>query len=236
MKVKRLFKSIAGSFKSLTKFELVLWLLSCAGVFLSSFAGDFGVLSLAAPLIGVTALIFIAKGDVLGQILTLIFSILYAVVSFRLRYYGEMITYVGMTAPMAAVAAVAWLKNPYERGKNEVRIARLCKLQKIMAPILAALVTLVFYFILKALGNASLAVSTISVTTSFLASYLTYCRSCYYALAYAANDIVLVVLWSLASIADPSYLSMVICFLMFFVNDVYGFVNWRRLYKRQNAE
>ncbi len=228
--------NLKKSFKSLTVFELVLWLVSCAGVLLSSLIGDFSVLSLAAPIIGVTALIFIAKGDVLGQLLTLIFSVLYAVVSFRLRYYGEMITYLGMTAPMAALSAVAWLKNPYERGKSEVRIARLSKTEKIAAPLLAGLVTFVFYFILKALGNASLAVSTVSVTTSFMASYLTYCRSCYYALAYAANDIVLIVLWSVASFSDLSYLSMVICFLMFFINDVYGFINWRRLYKRQNAE
>ncbi|MBP3480300.1 MAG: nicotinamide mononucleotide transporter [Clostridia bacterium] len=228
--------NLKKSFKSLTVFELVLWLVSCAGVLLSSLIGDFSVLSLAAPIIGVTALIFIAKGDVLGQLLTLIFSVLYAVVSFRLRYYGEMITYLGMTAPMAALSAVAWLKNPFERGKSEVRIARLSKTEKIAAPLLAGLVTFVFYFILKALGNASLAVSTVSVTTSFMASYLTYCRSCYYALAYAANDIVLIVLWSVASFSDLSYLSMVICFLMFFINDVYGFINWRRLYKRQNAE
>ena len=228
--------NLKKSFKSLTVFELVLWLVSCAGVLLSSLIGDFSVLSLAAPIIGVTALIFIAKGDVLGQLLTLIFSVLYAVVSFRLRYYGEMITYLGMTAPMAALSAVAWLKNPYERGKSEVRIARLSKTEKIAAPLLAGLVTFVFYFILKALGNASLAVSTVSVTTSFMASYLTYCRSCYYALAYAANDIVLIVLWSVASFSDLSYLSMVICFLMFFINDVYGFIKWRRLYKRQNAE
>ena len=228
--------NLKKSFKSLTVFELVLWLVSCAGVLLSSLIGDFSVLSLAAPIIGVTTLIFIAKGDVLGQLLTLIFSVLYAVVSFRLRYYGEMITYLGMTAPMAALSAVAWLKNPFERGKSEVRIARLSKTEKIAAPLLAGLVTFVFYFILKALGNASLAVSTVSVTTSFMASYLTYCRSCYYALAYAANDIVLIVLWSVASFSDLSYLSMVICFLMFFINDVYGFINWRRLYKRQNAE
>ena len=147
--------NLKKSFKSLTVFELVLWLVSCAGVLLSSLIGDFSVLSLAAPIIGVTALIFIAKGDVLGQLLTLIFSVLYAVVSFRLRYYGEMITYLGMTAPMAALSAVAWLKNPFERGKSEVRIARLSKTEKIAAPLLAGLVTFVFYFILKALGNAS---------------------------------------------------------------------------------
>lgn len=101
--------------------------------------------------------------------------------------------------------------------------------------ILTAAVTGIFYFVLKALGTANLAPSTISVTTSFLAVYLTYKRSPYYALAYAANDIVLIVLWMLASLENRSYISVVVCFGAFFFNDLYGFVNWQRLRNRQSA-
>ena len=60
-----------------------------------------------------------------------------------------------------------------------------------------------------------------------------YMRSPYYAIAYAGNDIVLIVLWVLASIQDISYLPMVLCFVMFFANDIYGFINWKRMRKRQ---
>ncbi|MDD4415074.1 MAG: nicotinamide mononucleotide transporter, partial [Oscillospiraceae bacterium] len=72
-------------------------------------------------------------------------------------------------------------------------------------------------------------------TTSFLAVYLTFRRSPHYALAYAANDIVLIVLWVLASMSDITYLSVVICFAMFLVNDIYGFINWSKMHKRQPA-
>ena len=99
--------------------------------------------------------------------------------------------------------------------------------------LLAVAVTAVFYFILKYLGNVALIVSTLSVTTSFIAAYLTFLRSPYYALAYAANDIVLIVLWCIASVAEPSNLPMLICFAVFLVNDLYGFINWRRMQKRQ---
>ena len=99
----------------------------------------------------------------------------------------------------------------------------------------AAVVTGAFYFILKALHTANLGFSTLSVTTSFLASYLTFRRSPYYALAYAANHLVLIVLWALAAIADLRYLSMVFCFAMFFANDLYGFYSWQKMKKRQSA-
>ena len=99
--------------------------------------------------------------------------------------------------------------------------------------IVTVAVTVGFYFILKAFDTKNIIPSTISVTTSFIAVYLTFRRSPFYALGYAANDIVLIVLWTLATMEDLSYLSVVVCFVAFLANDVYGFINWRRMEKRQ---
>lgn len=222
-------------FRFLTGFEWGLWITSVAVVTLSFFLGGRdGILSLFASLIGVTALIFVAKGDVTGQVLCVVFSVLYAIVSWEQQYYGEMITYLGMSAPIAAFSVVSWLKNPYAKDRSEVRMARLGRKDVVLTILLAATVTFAFYWILRALGNAALLVSTLSVTTSFLAAYLLFRRSPFYALGYAANDIVLIVLWCIVSIEDPSGLSMVACFAMFLFNDLYGFFNWIRVRRRQD--
>jgi nicotinamide mononucleotide transporter PnuC len=220
--------------RSLSGFERGLWLFSLIGVTLSSvFSPVFDPLSLTASLIGVTALIFVAKGDPLGQVLTVVFSVFYGIIAWTFRYYGEMITYLGMSAPMAALAVISWVRNPYEQGKAEVRVNRLKLPEVLFLTALTILVTVLFYFILAFFGTANLLPSTLSVTTSFLASYLTFRRSPFYALAYAANDLVLIVLWILAALEDPSYIPMILCFAMFFLNDTYGFVNWQRMQKRQ---
>lgn len=190
------------------------------------------MLTLIASLIGVTALIFVAKGDVWGQLLTVSFSLLYAVISLKFSYYGEMITYLGMTAPIAALSVIAWLRNPYA-DTTEVKVHRLNKRQRIWLVTLTILATFIFYFILYAFGTANLLISTLSIATSFSASYLMLFRCPNYALAYAANDIVLIVLWILASMDNLSYLPMIACFVMFFVNDIYGFINWIRIKNRQ---
>ncbi|MBQ8551205.1 MAG: nicotinamide mononucleotide transporter [Clostridia bacterium] len=224
---------IKNPFRDLTKFELLLWLTSVCVIvcsFILSGGGD--VLTAIASLIGVTALIFVAKGYVLGQVLTVAFAVFYGIISFFFRYYGEVITYMCMTAPIAVVTVIEWIRHPY-KGTKEVQVSRLSKRRVVFMLISALLVTAAFYFILGALGNASLIVSTLSVTTSYIASYLTFCRSPYYALAYAANDIVLIVLWVIATISDSSYLPMVLCFIMFLANDIYGFINWRRMLARQ---
>lgn len=223
---------LSNPFRDLTKFELFLWLISMAMIILSFAFSDGGYLEAIASLIGVTALIFVAKGYVLGQILTVIFSVFYGIISFFFGYYGEMITYLCMTAPMAVMSIISWVRHPY-KGSKEVEVSHLSKKQLAIMAILAVIVTTAFYFILEFLGNANLMFSTISVTTSFVAVYFTFLRSPYYALGYAANDIVLIILWTLASMENISYLPMVVCFVMFLANDLYGFYNWRKMRKRQ---
>ena len=220
---------------SLTRFELCLWMTSLAVVAGTAliFRSVDG-LSLLASLIGVTALIFVAKGHALGQILTIVFAVFYGVISWGFRYYGEAFTYLGMTAPMALLALITWLRNPY-KDSAEVAVHRMTGRQWALLLLLTTLVTAAFYFLLRAMGNAALVISTISVTTSFLASALTAMRSPYYALAYAANDVVLIILWVIAILADPASVPMVACFIMFFLNDMYGFINWRRMEKCQQG-
>lgn len=233
----KLLNSLRNAICELNAFERVLWAISLMMVSASFLLGGGGdTLTLAASLIGVTALIFVARGHVLGQMLTLAFSVMYALISLKQRYYGEMITYMGMTAPIAALSIITWLRHPSQPGSSEVKAARLTVRQHALMWTLAVLVTGVFHVLLAWLGNASLAASTISVTTSFLASWLMMMRSPAYALAYAANDLVLIVLWIIASRADASQTPMVVCFLMFFLNDMYGFVNWRRMLRRQTAD
>lgn len=223
------------SFRDLTRGERLLWICSMlvvAASFVLSGGGDW--LSAIASLIGVTALIFVAKGYVLGQVLTVVFAAFYGIISFFFRYYGEMITYLCMTAPMAVMAIVSWLRNPY-KGTREVAVQDVSRRQALVMCLWAVVVTAAFYFILQALGNAQLLISTLSITTSFVASYLTWLRSPWYALAYAGNDVVLIVLWVLAALTDISCLPMVFCFVMFLLNDLYGFYNWQRMRARQRA-
>lgn len=219
-----------------SKSELILWSTSVAFILSAFFVFDReNYLTLAASLVGVTSLIFNAKGNPVGQALMIVFSLLYGVISYTFAYYGEMLTYLGMTMPMAAFSLVSWLKNPYQGNKAEVKVNEIGKKERFLATALSLVVTAAFYFLLKYFRTANLLPSTISVTTSFLAVYLTFRRSSAFALAYAANDVVLIVLWTMASVSDVRYISVVVCFVAFLVNDVYGYIGWQRMKKRQNA-
>lgn len=221
--------------KDLTAKEWALWLCSLLAAIVSNLlSGNVGVLTPAAVCIGITSLIFAAKGNVWSQILMIIFSILYGIISWRSHYWGEMITYLGMTLPMAVWSTITWLKNPSENGK-EVAIQKLTKKHTVGLIFFGIITTAVFCFILKALDTPNIFFSTLSITTSFFAAALTMLRSPFYALGYAANDIVLIVLWISASLNDPQYIPVAVNFAIFFFNDMYGFISWKKRAELQNA-
>lgn len=219
-----------------TKSELIIWCVSVLMI-IGSFiiSQDSGYLGLVASLVGVTALILCAKGNPIGQVFMIVFCLMYTYISYTFSYYGEMITYACMSLPMAVFSLVSWLRHPFKGNKAEVRVNRLSRKEYIHMVALNIVVTVAFYFLLKAFDTANLLVSTFSITTSFGAAYLTMRRSPHYALWYAANDIVLICLWILAAIKDISYVSVIICFATFLINDIYGFISWRRMEKRQSA-
>lgn len=226
-------KKISGYF---SKTEMLLWSASVALIILAFCAFDrANYLTLTASLIGVTSLILSAKGNPIGQLLMVIFSLLYGVISYGFAYYGEMITYLGMTMPMAAIALAAWLRNPYRGNRAEVKVNSVGAAEIWLIAPMTAGVSALFYFILAYFDTANLLLSTLSVTTSFVAVYLTFRRSPFFALAYACNDVVLIVLWLLASAHDVRYISVVVCFAAFLVNDIYGYVSWRKMQRRQSG-
>ncbi len=218
-----------------TKFEISLWIASVLLILTSYFCFNKGeYLTLVASLLGATSLILNAKGNPIGQVLIIIFSILYGIISYSFAYYGEMITYLGMSMPMAVLALISWLMHPYKGNRSEVEVNKISRKEVYFMLILTLVVTVLFYFILEHFNTANLIPSTISITTSFIAVYLTFRRSPYFALAYAANDIVLIILWSIAALTDISYLSVIICFVVFLANDLYGFISWLKMERRQS--
>ncbi len=222
--------------KSITVAEWLIWGLSVISIIVFFFVfKNTQYLYLVGSLIGATALIFVSKGNPIGQFLTIVFSVFYGIISYSFSYYGEMITYLAMTAPIAVWALISWLRNPYKGNKSEVKVNTISRKEWCLFLAAAAAVTVAFYFILQALNTANLIVSTVSVLTSFMAAYLTARRSRFYAIFYSLNDVVLIVMWSMASYANITYLPMVICFVTFFVMDIYGFINWSIMNKKQTA-
>lgn len=215
-------------------FELSILIFGGAALILSFFLqpGEKNYLSLFTSLLGMVAILMVAKGLIIGQYFTFVYGVVYAVLSYFSGYYGECILCAITILPSAAFSLFFWLRNPSkERGK--VKVNKLSAKEYVLVCVGSVVLTIAAYFILRALHTAELIVSTVSFVTSISAAYLLIRRSPFYAVCYIANDVVLIVLWSLALARGESVLPSVICFCVFLVNDSYGFFNWQRRSKTE---
>jgi len=183
--------------------------------------------------LGIISIFFLAKASLIGIVLSLLFSLFYAITSLNFQYYGEAIIYFAFMIPLGIISGVIWFINRF-KGTTEVAILSTKKIDFMIGPIASVILTFGLFWLLRYLGTENIITSTLSLFTSFLALYFQIKRSRFTQLFYAANDIVLITLWTLATIEDISYIPIVSCFVFLLVNDLYGFFNWTRIKKRQD--
>ena len=190
-------------------------------------------LSLFSSVIGIFVVMSTSKGLVIAPIVNIAFNVLYSIESITQKYYGEAIIYIFLMMPIAVFTIIQWLKNKNPERQEEVLVGKMKKIEYLFLVIATIVLTIAFYYLLKALGTNELIVSTISLVTSVVASYLLIRRSSYYAIGFILNDIVLIVLWGLASAKDIALLPQTICFVAFLLSDAYGFIRWKMEEKQQ---
>lgn len=230
-----MFKKLKESFKNLNIIELSILSISETIIILTFIlSNEKNILSLISSMLGGVSLIFLAKGDYIGHIISIIFSITYIIISYMCKYYGEIFIYVFLMIPLSITSIITWKKNQIKN--HQVKVSKIKKIDIIIIIIVTLITGFIFYFILKYLKTTNLLISTISVMTSLSASLLSIKRSPYYAIMYILNDLVLIIMWSLIVKTNISYLPNVICFMAFLINDIYALINWKKIEKEQNMQ
>lgn len=222
-------------FKYFTKREWLIWIGSILIISIFFFANkDKNWIVYIASLIGASALIFTAKANPVSNLLFVAFSILYAYNSYITSYFGEVFNFLCINMVLAIISYISWIKNLNKSNKSETTINNLSKKNIVLSLIISIFVTFVMFFVLKYLGTSNLIISTLSVGTNFFASTLMIQRCSYFSIVYAFNDIIVIILWSIASMEDISNLPNIIYFIITFINDIYIFFNWKKIKEKQN--
>ena len=191
-------------------------------------------ISAIAGIFGLSCVLFAAKGKVICVFLTWGMIVFYSLLSYQNKYYGEVFINLCLMFPMTVIQLVAWIKN---LGKDHVvKVNSITKKEVFIVVLVACVAFVAFYFILRALNTSQLIISTISIVTSVLATYFQSRRSKYGFLAFLFNDVVLCVLWLFATLEDTANVAMLTAVALYVVSDIYGFISWGVLQKRQQKE
>ena len=225
------------NFKDWKLHELILLIFSIVAVTLVFvLSNEKSIISYIASLIGITSVMMCAKGLFYAPFLDFIYISLYIIMSINEKYYGEVFVYIFIMIPLTVCTIITWLKKR-NGNSNIVEVNNIKKKEWIILLCFSIIIPFLLYFVLKALNTSQLIISTISIFTSIIASYLLLRRSSYYAIAYILNDLVLILLWSLTIFnGSTQYLPLVVSLTVYLINDCYGFYRWRKQEKKQKKE
>lgn len=220
-------------FKDWTNFEKVLLFGSIIIVGLVGILFKSDLLTISCSIVGIITALLLAKGKNLGQVFGLLITILYSIVSFKNKYYGEVLIYSLLMLPMYIIGIITWINHKNEKT-NSVEINSINKKEWVIVSIVFVGVFICIYYLLKAFNTNELVVSTISVLASLFAVYLQIRRSKYSFSFYMVNDVILMFLWGMPVVRGSYILfPMLLNPTINLINDAYGFYNWKKTEKIQ---
>ena len=221
--------------KDWTNFEKLLLFGSIVIVTITGLCFKSDLLTITCSIVGIITVLLLAKGKNLGQVFGLLITILYSIVSFKNKYYGEVLIYALLMFPMFVIGIFSWIKHKNEKT-NSVEINSIKKNEWIIISFAFAGIFVGIYYLLKSFNTSELFVSTISVLASLFAVYLQIRRSKYSFGFYLINDIILMFLWGIPVLHGNFILvPMLLNPTINFINDAYGFYNWKKTEKIQRS-
>ena len=191
------------------------------------------LLTTSCSLLGIITVLLIAKGKNIGQVLGVLVTIMYSVVAYKNKYYGEVLINLLLMLPLYIIGIITWINHKDEKT-NFVEINSIQKKEWIIVAIVFICAFIGIYNLLKFFNTNELIVSTISVLVSLFAAYLQMRRSRYSFSFYLINDIVLMFLWGIPVIhGNYTLFPILLNPMVNFINDMYGSYNWKRTEKIQ---
>ena len=191
------------------------------------------LLTISCSIVGIITALLLAKGKNLGQVFGVLITILYSIVSFKNKFYGEVFIYIVLMLPMYIVGIISWTKHQ-NKVTNSVEINKITNREWIIIFIVTVIIFNAVYFLLKIFNTSEILVSTFSVIASIFAVYLQIRRSRFSFYFYVINDLILIILWGIP-VVKGNFLLLPMLFnpIINIINDSYGIINWRNLEKIQ---
>jgi nicotinamide mononucleotide transporter PnuC len=198
---------------------------------------DSSVLVILDSVLGIITLFLLAKGLVFGNLTEIVTMLIYCVICYSHKYYGEIIINGAIMVPAYVINTISWLKNKSKSGDSIVVDNRVR--WKEFLPLAAIFLCsgVGVYFLLRAFDTANLVVSTISVVCGFFAIYFMIRRSVVNYIFYLISNFVRIALWGYVVLqGDLSYLPTIITTIFYVGINIFGIINWLRLGKNQAVE
>lgn len=189
------------------------------------------LIGIIASLTGIWCVVLVAKGRISNYYVGLINVIAYAYVAWGWKYYGEVMLNIGYYFPAQFVGLYLWNKNKI--NDKEVKVKFMTNKSRVLWSVISIIGVIGYGYLLKYLGGDLPFVDSLSTTLSVIAMILMIWRYMEQWILWIVVDVASIVLWFVVLLKGGNDISILIMWVAYLVNAIYGLINWIKMYKEQ---
>lgn len=224
--------------KDWTRFEMGwLAIFTMINIYLF-FAWEDSLIGLISSISGMLCVVLVAKGKISNYYFGIIQTATYAYIAYGYGLYGEAMLNGLFYFPVQFIGIYLWSKNKTQNGVKgeDVKVKSLTKSGWVITMVTVMIFTISYGFFLKYLGGNNVWTDSATNVLSVTAQILMLKRFAEQWLLWIAVNVLSIFLWLSALISQGGNdFSMLVMWSAFLVNSIYGYINWRKLYRQQSG-
>ena len=210
----------------------VLWLITACGVILGlSIYWKDTPMGIVSATTGVACVVCTGKGKLSAYPLGAINVLLYAIIAWKAKYYGEVMLNLIYYFPMEFYGLYVWKKH-MNTETHEVEKRFMPWSKRILMIAAVVIGTLGYGFVLRALGGNLPFVDALSTVVSVVAMIVSIGMYVEQWILWIAVDIVTVFMWAKAFAAGNDSIATLLMWIVYLGNAVIMYFKWAREAKR----
>lgn len=224
-----IYSQIKGYFKDWSMYEKI-WLLSFTIIILglSMYWGD-GIIGILASLTGIWCVVLVAKGKISNYYFGIANVLLYAYVAYGWKYYGEVMLNILYFFPMQFIGLYMWTRNKNKKKNDEVKAKLMTNKQRFGWGIITLAGIFAYGTFLSFIGGSMAYTDSATTVMSVIAMILMALRFTEQWVLWILVDIFSIVLWVSALMSGGTDIAVLVMWIAYLVNAIYGLINWIKL-------
>ncbi len=206
----------------------VAWLIvACTTILALSVYWQDTAMGIVSAIAGVACVVCTGKGKLSAYLFGTINTLLYAIISYKARFYGEVMLNALYYFPMQFYGIYVWSKHMNEET-HEVEKKEMQPRRKILLGIIVAGATAVYGFILQTLGGTLPYVDALSTVVSVVAMIISIKMYAEQWILWIVVDVVTVIMWAFAFMQGSDSIATLLMWVVYLVNAFLMYAKWMK--------
>lgn len=226
-------KEAAGRIRTIVKEELLGWKLwevgwlaaACTTILALSVYWQDSAMGIVSALAGVACVVCTGKGKLSAYLFGMLNTLLYAIISYRARFYGEVMLNALYYFPMQFYGIYVWSRHMNEKT-HEVEKKEMQPRRKILLGVIVAGATAIYGYILQILGGTLPYVDALSTVVSVAAMIVSIKMYAEQWILWIVVDVVTVIMWVFAFMQGSDSIATLLMWVVYLVNAFLMYVKW----------